>query len=276
MATRVIHESGVVRVRECRHGVMAFPTTDEHVGRSLDLYGQWAEAELMVLAPLLPRGGVAIDVGANVGTHTLAFAKAVGPTGAVIAFEPQRFMHQLTCTNLTLNGVTCARVVHGAVGAEFGAVTVPDIDYSVPGQFGGLSLGQWKSGDQVSVFALDGLGLSRLDVLKVDVEGMEGQVFDGARALIAKTKPAIYFEHNAPQGAPDVIERLLKHEYRCFWHFSPFFDPNNFAGLKDDVFGGVVDANVLALPRAKAEGLEQVLDPLTGPEDTAVAALKRR
>lgn len=276
MATRVIHERGVVRVRECRHGVMAFPTTDTHVGRSLDLYGQWAEAELTLLAPFLPVGGVAVDVGANVGTHTVAFAQAVGPTGAVIAFEPQRFMHQLTCTNLTLNGLTCARVVHGAVGAEPGALVVPDIDYTAPGQFGGLALGQWQQGDQVSVFMLDGLGLPRCNLLKVDVEGMEGAVLDGARELIAKTKPAIYFEHNAPKGAPAVIERLLRHEYRCFWHFSPFFDADNFAGLKDDVFGGMVDANVLALPRAQANGLELVLDPLTGPEDTALDALKRR
>ncbi|MFT3712205.1 MAG: FkbM family methyltransferase [Archangium sp.] len=273
---RVMHESGVVRVRQTRQGAMAYPTTDAHVGRSLDLYGQWAQAELELCGLFLKPGSIAIDVGANLGTHAVSFAQRVGPTGAVIAFEPQRLMHQLLCTNATLNGVSWLRAVHGAVGAEAGAITVPDVDYSSSGNFGGLSLAApANGGDTVPLFALDTLGLPRCALIKIDVEGMEGQVLDGARALIASTRPAIYFEHNAPNGAPDVIERLLRHEYACFWHFSPFFDAKNFAGETKDVFGGLLDANVLAVPRAMAGGLETVLRPVLSPQDTAHQALAR-
>lgn len=272
---RLIHEAGLVRVRATRHGPFAYPTTDAHVGRSLDLYGEWAERELQLLCALLAPGAVAVDVGANLGTHAVRFAQQVGPSGAVFAFEPQRVMHQLLATNATLNGITWLRAIHGAVGAQPGALVVPDIDYAAPGNFGGLALGAWTEGETVPVFALDGLGLPACALLKIDVEGMEAQVLDGARQVIATSRPVIYLEHNHPEGAPAVIERLLRHEYACFWHFSPFFQPDNFAGAKEDVFGGLVDANVLAVPHALA-GSFRALEPVTTPEDTASAALARR
>lgn len=272
---RVIHEAGLFRTRQVRHGVFTYPVTDQHVGRSLDLYGEWAEAELQLLTTLLQPGAVVVDVGANLGTHAIRLAQAVGPTGAVFAFEPQRVMHQLLCANATLNGLTWLRCLHGAVGAAPGGLVVPDVDYAAPGNFGGLSLGSWREGETVPVFTLDALGLPRCHLLKVDVEGMEAQVLDGARGLLDASRPVVYLEHNHPEGNPGVIERLLRHEYACFWHFSPFFRPDNFAGAKEDVFGGLLDANVLAVPRALAPAL-RALEPVASPADTARAALERR
>jgi FkbM family methyltransferase len=272
---KLLHEAGLMRVRSCRHGAMAYPTTDAHVGRSLDTYGEWAESELQLLGALLKPGDIALDVGANLGTHAVFFAQKVGPTGAVFAFEPQRVMHQLLSTNATLNGITWLKTFHAAVGAEPGALVVPDIDYASPGNFGGLRLGTWDQGETVPVFTLDALGLERCALLKIDVEGMEGAVLDGARQLLNTTRPMVFFEHNATGGAPEVIERLLRHEYACFWHFSPFFRSDNFAGEKDDVFGGLIDANVIAVPRALASAL-QALEPVTSPTDTAAEALARR
>lgn len=265
----------MVRVRRCRRGLMAYPVSDAHVGRALDVYGEWAEAELELLNALLQPGDVAIDVGANLGTHTVALAQRVGPRGAVLAFEPQRLIHQLLATNATLNGLMNVRAIHGAVGAQAGALVVPDIDYATPGNFGGLSLGAWKDGETVPVFALDALGLTRCRLIKIDVEGMEGAVLDGARQLVATARPFIYFEHNAPTGAPAVLERLLRAEYVCAWHFSPFFRAGNFAGAKDDVFGGMSDANVLAVP-APLAAMIQAFEPVRGVDDTAQAAFERR
>ncbi len=264
-----------MRVRSCLHGAMAYPTTDAHVGHSLDTYGEWAESELQLLGALLQPGDVALDVGANLGTHAVFFAQRVGPSGSVFAFEPQRVMHQLLSANATLNGVTWLRAFHAAVGAAPGALVVPDIDYSSPGNFGGLRLGAWDRGETVPVFTLDALGLEKCALLKIDVEGMEGAVLDGATRLLTSARPVVFFEHNATGGAPEVIERLLRHEYTCFWHFSPFFRPDNFAGVKQDVFGGLVDANVIAVPHALAAAL-QALEPVHSPTDTAAAALERR
>lgn len=271
----LIHEAGLVRIKRCRHGAMAYLRTEPHVGRSLELYGEWAEHDLQLLGLLISPGDVVVDVGAFIGTHAVRFAQLAGPTGAVVAFEPQRLPHQLLATNAMLNGVTTLRALHGAVGAASGAITVPDIDYAAEGTFGGLRLGSWTEGETVPVFALDALDLARCKLVKVDVEGMEAKVLDGARDLLARTRPFLYVEHNAPEGAPDVIERLLSLDYVCAWHFSPFFNAANFAGVKEDVFDGMLDANVIAVPRAHA-AVVHAFDPVQGPTDTAPAALARR
>jgi FkbM family methyltransferase len=254
---------------------MAYLTTDEHVGRSLDQCGEWARSELELLGALLKPGDTVVDVGANLGTHAVFFAQRVGPTGAVVAFEPQRVVHQLLATNATLNGVTWLRAMHAAVGDAPGSLVVPDIDYAAQGNFGGLRLGDWAQGEPVPVVTLDSLGLRACALVKIDVEGMEGAVLDGARALLSASRPMVYFEHNALNGAPEVLERLLRHEYACFWHFSSFFRADNFAGLATDPFHGLVDANVLAVPRALAPVLRS-LEPVVAADDTATRALARR
>ena len=271
---RVLHEAGLVRVRQCHRGAMAYLTTDEHVGRSLDRYGEWAEAELQLLEALIGRGDTVIDVGANIGTHSVGLAQKVGLTGAVFAFEPQRAIHQLLCANTALNGLTCVRAFHAAVGNESGALLVPDIDYQRAGNFGGLSLGSWREGETVPVFTLDGLGLDRCALIKIDVEGMEDAVLAGARRLITELKPIIFIEHNAVPARAAVIERLLAHEYVCAWYLSPFFRADNFARQPDDIFGGLLDANVIAVPKARGELLRS-FEPVTSPADNAAHVLAR-
>jgi len=61
--------------KRCRHGTFLFNRNDLMVGRALDLYGEWCESEIHVLTPLLETGSVVVDVGANIGTHSLPFAR---------------------------------------------------------------------------------------------------------------------------------------------------------------------------------------------------------
>jgi len=81
------------RLKSCRHGDMIFNVHDQHIGRSLDLYGEWAESELELLALFIKPGDVVVDVGANIGTHAVFFAQRAGATGLVYAFEPQRIIY---------------------------------------------------------------------------------------------------------------------------------------------------------------------------------------
>ncbi|MBM4776643.1 MAG: FkbM family methyltransferase [Archangiaceae bacterium] len=271
---RLLHEAGLVRLRACRHGVMAYLTSDAHVGRSLDRYGEWAEAEVELLSAFVKPGDVVVDVGANIGTHAVPLAAKVGPTGMVLAFEPQRLVHALLTSNLITNGHGHARAVNAAVGASPGSLLVPPIDYGQPGNFGGVALAAAAQGEPVDVLPLDALGLDRLTLLKVDVEGMEAQVLAGAAQTLGRCQPVVYLEHNAEQPAPAALEPLLALGYSLRWHFSPFFRSANFANATENVFGPMVDANVLALPptlRAVGAAFPEVL----GATDTAATALAR-
>ena len=83
---------------------MLYNPRDMYIGRSLDLYGEFSEGEVEVFAQILREGDLALDLGANIGCHTVFMAKKVGDKGVVIAVEPQRLIFQLLSANVALNG----------------------------------------------------------------------------------------------------------------------------------------------------------------------------
>src|SRR4051794_7022915 len=96
-------EAASVGLQGCRHRRMMYLLADQYIGRSLDYYGEYCEAEGGVFDQLVGPGQIVIEVGANIGTHTVRLGQLVGPGGAVIAFEPQRVLFYLLCANLALN-----------------------------------------------------------------------------------------------------------------------------------------------------------------------------
>src|SRR5215212_495260 len=93
--------------------------SDDVIGRSLRLYGEWSEHELCCLRRFVHPGTTVIDVGAHIGTHTLAFAKWV-LDGKVIAVEPQTSVMCLLQVNCLLNGITNVEIVNAACAGKQG------------------------------------------------------------------------------------------------------------------------------------------------------------
>src|SRR5579862_896137 len=93
------------RLKDCRHGRMLFNVNDQYVGRSLDLYGEYSEGEIDFFKQVVQPGDTVLEIGANIGSHTVFFAKAVGREGTVQAFEPQRLIFQTLCANIALNNL---------------------------------------------------------------------------------------------------------------------------------------------------------------------------
>lgn len=265
-------DTGVVAMKACRHGTLSYPVKDTFVGRSLDLYGEWCEAELDVLAPFVREGAVVVDVGANLGSHTLFFAKAVGPKGKVVAFEPQRFVHGLLVANMATNGVAHVDCRREAVGAAPGEVTMPALDPGARVNFGAAAVGSGE-GERVPLVTVDGLDLSRCDLLKIDVEGLETAVLDGARATIAKFRPTLFVENDTRERSADVIRAVRALGYRAYWQIAPYHDPGNAFGNPEDVFAIYQpQANLLCVPEERP--LEGMLE-VTGEDDDFVKALAR-
>src|SRR5436190_22246330 len=103
-------------LKECRHGRMLYLRNDQYIGRSLELYGEYGEMEARLFDQLLAPGQAVIEVGANIGAHTVHLAKLVGPTATVLAFEPQRAIFYLLCANLAPNAQFHVRAYHAAGG----------------------------------------------------------------------------------------------------------------------------------------------------------------
>jgi FkbM family methyltransferase len=231
---------------------MAFLRSDDTIGRSLDLYGEFAEGENQLLASLVRPGDTVLDVGANVGTVTLPLARRIGPSGQAHAFEPQRLIFQALCATLALNGLTNVWTYQAAVGSRPGNVRLPLVDPSAPCNFGAISVGPEEGpGERVALTTIDSLELPRCELLKSDVEGMDYEVLLGAAATIARTRPFLYLEAKPGENTRQAIAWLKERSYHCYWHFAAFYSADNYRGVADNLFGGRGDVNLLALPAEK-------------------------
>lgn len=241
--------NGPVRVKACRHGPMMYLAGDSYIGRSFDLYGEFAESEMALLKQFIPEHGVCVDAGANIGAHTVFFGKAVGAYGRVISFEPQRGIYHLLTGNLALNGLLNVEAEHAGVGGHAGFVTVPRWNYDLEQNFGGQRLREYEgAGDRVRVIPIDDLGLTQCDLIKVDVEGMELETLHGAHQTIQRCAPVIYMENNQRIRSVALLRHLMNLGYRLYWHGTFFYNPKNFFASQNNIFGRTVDSNILCLP----------------------------
>nr|WP_242481955.1 FkbM family methyltransferase [Paracraurococcus ruber] len=156
-----------------------------------------------VAAAVLPPDGVVLDVGANIGLSALALAPLL-PRGRILAVEPSPATAEALRRTLALNGLEGQVAVEAvALGAAPGMAEFHAAAHSAGAH---LMDAATLAADglpkvRVPVETVDALatrhGLERLDFLKVDVEGFETEVFDGARETLARCRPVVFAEFNA-------------------------------------------------------------------------------
>jgi FkbM family methyltransferase len=268
-ADAVLLANGSMRIKRTRHGLMAYNINDTYVGRSFDCYGEFSRGEMLLFAQIVTPNSLVIDVGANIGAHTLFLAQAVGPRGFVVAIEPQRAVYQLLCTNLALNEVGNVRAIHAAAGQAQGQAHIPVYDYAKPGNFGGVELTD-EGGELVEVMSIDSLQLPACQLLKIDVEGQEHAVIAGATETIARFKPVLYVENDRRQQSPALIRQILDLGYVAYWHVPPLYAADNFYQNQTNVFPGVLSLNMMCLPNGDGRHIVG-MRPVAGPDDWPLA-----
>jgi FkbM family methyltransferase len=197
------------------------------VGFQLMNKGEYDPEELAVSLKLINArlqqygpGVVVVDCGANIGVFTVEWAKALGDLGHVYSFEAQEKLFYALAGNVILHNCFNVTARHAAVGATNGVLDIPEPDYTKPSSFGSFELrkrvanediGQAIDYDhptlQIPMIALDSLNLQRLDLLKVDVEGMEMEVLEGAVETIKRCQPQVFIE--TLKSHLDSISKLL-------------------------------------------------------------------
>ncbi|MBD2181524.1 FkbM family methyltransferase [Aerosakkonema funiforme] len=255
---------GFNRLKKCRHGVFLYNINDTYIGRSLDLYGEYCEGEIVLFKQFVQPGNLVLDIGANIGVHTVFFAEAVGAQGTVMAFEPQRIIFQNLCANLALNSITNTYCYNVALGDAIGSVKVPVLDYNRANNFGGIELGSHIEGELVQVITVDSLNLPYCRLIKLDVEGMELQVLQGAVNTINRLKPILYVENDRLEKALSLLSYLHSLGYKMYWHITPLYNPNNYFQNAENIFGDIVSMNILCLHSSSSltvSGLQPVEIP---------------
>lgn len=139
-----------------------------------------------------------IDVGANNGNFTIDFAMLVGDTGRVYAFEPQRIIYYQLCGNVFMNGLDNVICINQALSNKSETVNIQYPDYFNEGQvnFGDVRIVDKPNTrfEQVEAKRLDEYDFVNLSLIKIDVQGYEYNVLNGAIDTIDKHRPFIVFE----------------------------------------------------------------------------------
>jgi len=194
------------------------------------LAGQVFESHIIngTLKPYIEKSRYVVDVGANIGCHTVSYAN-FNPECRVWAFEPQEKLHGILTRNVIRNKlddrVTVSRCGLGHAETDTTMASLDTVfDYKQNGcNKGGLGIGE--GGEKIKIITLDSLNLPGLDFLKIDVEGAEGLVIQGGAETIKKYKPVIFFEHNDQVIDPKILglghvptpfEALVKLGYKTF------------------------------------------------------------
>lgn len=245
---------------DTRYGKMVVNKNDIYIGRSLIEYGDFSLGETQLFQQFLPTNGIVVEAGANIGSHTLFFAKHLS-AGAVYAIEAQRLAFQTLCGNMAINSISNAICFWSAAGATTGSITVPVVDYSTPNNFGGLNLYGHASGDRVPLLMIDNLQLPRCELIKADVEGMEEEVLRGASKTIERFRPVLYLESDREDKRLSLFQLIRSMGYRLYWHTPGLFSPDNFRGSNNNLFGELRSLNILCIHASidqNIQGLKEI------------------
>ena len=154
-------------------------------------------------------GVIAVDCGANVGVHTIEWAKHMTGWGVVIAIEAQERIYYALAGNVAINNCFNARAIHAAVTSQPGAMKMPAPNYFAQGSFGSLELrkrgilpsssasrstigkARWSTCRPSASIRSN---FPRLDLIKIDIEGMELEALAGGVKCIGNLRPILVVE----------------------------------------------------------------------------------
>jgi FkbM family methyltransferase len=160
------------------------------------------------LEALVEPGAVVYDIGANVGLAAVPLAKAVGPTGLVVCFEPNPLCVAYLQANLERHGCTQCRILPFAItGGEQKVAFTVNFANSLLGLSRSSFFYEQKIGQEIEVAgdSLENLRhryrLPPPQAVKIDVEGAEVAIFEGLRGVLEQHRPLVLFEIHHPQVA---------------------------------------------------------------------------
>lgn len=185
------------------HGIY-LPDSDEHFEYMMSkaplvlhhgrMVGTYQINKLQHILAITKKRRIAIDCGAHCGFFSMWLADEFR---RVYAFEPVMEHADCFARNVTQQNVTLHRC---AVGASSGMIRMKtDAENSGKARIGGRG--------HIPMVCLDDLQLQKVDCIKIDVEGFESEVIEGAQETIKACKPVIMLEQN---GDPDGVETLME------------------------------------------------------------------
>lgn len=235
--------------------VNVYPNDD--LSRALYISGLYEPAALLLLQRVLGPGATFIDAGANVGLFSLLASRWVGETGRVLACEPSRREHARLVEHMALNRTTNITPLRYAIGSREGTAQLrvaafPNAGHNTLGASFAYDTVLTEAVETVEVVSLDRLvrmhQLTRVDAIKMDIEGSEYAALVGARLLLDEFRPVVILESSRAALAncgttPELVMALLGGARYAVHRIAP-----NGELLTRPLGDVALDENIVAVP----------------------------
>jgi FkbM family methyltransferase len=191
------------------YGTFFSLSNDERIGWTLRNGMVWDKEKIDRTEEYLKKDSIVIDIGANIGTHTIPYARTLqtlGTNGIVYGFEPQAVIYDILQQNIKINELSNVVVERCVLGHENRTVSLSNkvsdgkskgdllsYDTNKPVNYGGIEIG--KGGEDIEMKTLDSYNLNNISFIKIDTEGSENLVIYGARETITRNRPVIVYEY---------------------------------------------------------------------------------
>ena len=249
-----------------RHGIFSYYENDEYIGKSLSEYGEWSEPEVILLKQLLKNNENIIEIGSNIGTHTVPLAKHVLNGGLVYAIEPQSQNYKLLSNNIKDNKIKNVKILKLAISSKQGEAYMNIFNENLKNNYGDSKIfeNNFQNSEGVIVKTLDQLFYDDnkekkpIKLIKCDAQGQELNIILGAKKIIDIYKPFLYLENDDINTSKALIEKIKNMGYIMFWHLPPLYNPNNFLKNSNNIFAKIISCNMLCIHKSTKIKLSEV------------------
>jgi FkbM family methyltransferase len=218
---------------------------DKIVSQSIRLYGEYSQAEIVIMSQYLDETSIYLDIGTNIGYHAVAMQDLT--KCQVMAFEPHPKHFVMAAVNCKERPI---QIFNAAVSDKEEVITIDTFDESILGNFGDISINGKADKIEVQATTIDKLGLEKVDLMKIDVEGYEPNVLRGAEQTIDKLRPVIFYEAEELDKWNQCFKFLELKDYKQYWVSCRIRPVGNetFIKSEQDPFQNAGVSNILAVP----------------------------
>ena len=171
-------------------------------------YDEYEESEAKIMEEKIETGNIVVDIGANIGLHTLNMARIVGNTGRVFAFEPDPSNFEILRKNVKINNYQNIILEEKAVGDKHGRATLYQSHH--PGNHRLFPQTKQAKGEvEVELTSLDKYFIDsnlaeKINFIKIDVEGLEFSVLNGMKNILKNNKKIKILFEFVPENIMEV------------------------------------------------------------------------
>jgi FkbM family methyltransferase len=226
---------------------------DSAAARAPAAAGNPVDPTVALLRPVVRAGAVALDANAGAGARALSLAGLVGADGQIVAYEPEprlfRMLEEAIARHGVRNIATCGAALGDRWGSTWLAPSRPDAPATIRPVLAG------DTPERIRVETVDGLGLTHLDLIVLDADGLEQAALQGGVVTIAQLRPVLYVANRRRDRSADLIRFVQALGYRLWWHTVPRNGPSDDAATTVHLLCLLPDRS------ADVAGLTPVTDP---------------